>query len=190
MKSPPTPPPHAPETGPMRRLLGSLHVTGVFWYRLHRYGVRILPNWGVALFITLFTTFFFLLLGRIRRAIAANLEIVLGPCGWWRRQRRVYRTLWNFAWCLSERYERLGTGDQNAEEIVGEELWHSALSNGDGLILVTAHIGHWEVGAMQVQRRHVHVVREEEMDPKAQAFVREMFEQQGESDFTMPLRTR
>ena len=185
MTPPSVPPPHAPEFGPMRRWLGSLHVTGVLWYRLHRWGVKVLPTWAMAFFITLFTASFFLLLPRIRRAIAANLEAVLGPCGWWQRQRRAYRTLHNFAWCLSERYERLGTGVQSEEQVEGEDLWRETLASGEGLILVTAHIGHWEVGAMQVQKRHVHIVREEEMDPSAQAFVRELFAEQGDSGFTM-----
>lgn len=179
-------PPHAPELGPMRRWLGSFHVTGVFWYRFHRWGVSILPNWGVWVFVTLFTTFFFVALRRIRKAIAANLAVVLGPCGWWRRQARIYRTMWNFAWCLSERYERLAT-DRRVEEVgmEGEELWERAKRSPEGLILVTAHIGHWEVGSMLVQERHVHVVREEEMDPRAQAFVLELFEAQKDSGFTM-----
>ena len=178
--------PHAPELGPMRRRLGSLHVTGVFWYRFHRWGVSILPNWGVWVFITLFTTFFFVALRRIRKAIAANLAAVLGPCGWWRRQARIYRTMWSFAWCLSERYERLAT-ERRVEDvgIEGGELWERARERPEGLILVTAHVGHWEVGSMLVQTRHVHVVREEEMDPEAQAFVHELFEQQKDSGFTM-----
>lgn len=185
MTTHPTPPPHAPELGPMRRWLGSFHVTGVFWYRFHRWGVKILPDWGMTVFTALFTTFFFLVLGRLRRALGANLEAVLGPCGWWRRQYRAYRTLWNFAWCLSERYERLNKGSQSVEKVEGEDLWHQALTGKEGLILVTAHIGHWEVGAMQVNQRHVHVVREEEMDPKSQAFVRELFAEEDESSFTM-----
>jgi len=37
-------PPHAPEAGYSRRLLGRFHVTGVFWYRFHRWGVSILPD--------------------------------------------------------------------------------------------------------------------------------------------------
>ncbi len=171
------PPPHAPEMGPMRRWLGGLHFTGVIWYRLHRFGVRILPEWSLKLFMALFTTFFFLSLGGIRRAIAANLDVVLGPCSWWCRQQRAYRTLWNFAWCLSERYERLESGTESLESAEGEEIWRQALAGDKGLILVTAHIGHWEVGAMQVHKRHVHVVREDEIDPKAAAFVRELFSQ-------------
>ncbi len=182
VSNPPVPPPHAPELGAARRLLGSLHVTGIFWYRLHRWGVSVLPEWGVVLFTALFTSFFFVVLRRIRRAIAGNLEAVLGPCGWWRRQRRIYRTMWNFAWCLSERYERLSSERDGASEMAtGEEHWQGALASTEGLILVTAHIGHWELGAMRVPQRHVHVVREEEMDPRAQDFVRQLFARQEES---------
>lgn len=179
-------PPQTPEVGRLARLLGRFHVTGVFWFRFHRWGVSILPEWGVGLFIVLFTTFFFVALRRIRRAIAANLEVVLGPCGWWRRQARIYRTMWNFAWCLSERYERLST-ERRVSPIppIGEEYWNQALDRPEGLILVTAHIGHWEVGSMMVPGRHVHVVREEEMDPRAQELVRELFEKQAGSGFTM-----
>ncbi len=178
MTSDVAPPTHAPEMGPMRRWLGGLHFTGVFWYRLHRFGVRVLPEWSLTLVVTLFTTFFFCALGGIRRAIADNLDVVLGPCSWWRRQQRVYRTLWNFAWCLSERYERLEAGTESLESAEGEEYWRRSLAGDQGLILVTAHIGHWEVGAMQVHKRHVHVVREDEIDPKAAAFVRELFNQE------------
>ncbi len=177
-------PVHAPELGRMRRWLGSFHVTGVFWYRFHRWGVTILPSWAVGIFIALFTTFFFVALRRIRAAITSNLKVVLGPAGWWERQARIYRTFWNFAWCLSERYEILSTDRRVEAQIEGEELWRE---NREGLILTTAHVGHWEVGSMLApshEKRHVHVVREEEMDPAAQSFLRELFEQQGETNFT------
>ncbi len=184
--APAVPPPHAPELGPMRRLLGAFHVTGIFWYRIHRWGMKVLPEWGVWLFIVLFTSFFFVALRRIRKAIAANLAAALGPCGWWQRQLRIYRTMWNFAWCLSERYERLSTDRRGGEEkFVGREHWDRALAGAEGVILVTAHIGHWEVGAMRVPGRHVHVVREEEMDPKAQEFLGGLFAELGDAGFTM-----
>lgn len=178
-------PPQAPELGLTRRLLGMFHVTGVFWYRFHRWGVSVLPEWAIHLFVALFTTFFFLVLRRIRSAIASNLEVILGPCSWWRRQVRIYRTLWNFAWCLSERYERLSLGRDIDVEKVDEQWWNEALESPEGLVLVTAHIGHWELGAMVAPGRHVHVVREEEMDPQAQEFIQELFSQQGEAQFTM-----
>src|SRR5690349_2772597 len=102
-------PPHAPEAGWVRRLLGPFYVTGVFWFRFHRFGVRVVPDWAMRLLMPVFATGFWLVLWNIRRAISANLEAVLGPSGWWERQLRALRTIRTFSWCLSERYERLST---------------------------------------------------------------------------------
>lgn len=170
-------PPQAPELGRMRKLLGSFHVTGVFWYRFHLWGVSLLPQWAVGIFVFLFTTFFFLVLRRIRKAIAANLAVVLGPCSWWQTQVRIYRTMWNFAWCLSEWYEQLSTDRRVSATVEGKELVGEMRQSMDGFIIVTAHVGHWEVwsiGLSSARRRHVHVVREEEMDPQAQAFIQDL----------------
>src|SRR5262245_19939868 len=100
--------PHAPETGWVRRLLGPFYVTGIFWYRLHCLGAK-MPSWAISPAITVFSSFFCVALRNIRAALAANLVPVLGPCGWLERQRRIFRTMWTFAWCLTERYERLST---------------------------------------------------------------------------------
>ncbi len=164
----------------MRRILGSFHVTGVFWYRFHLWGVSLLPRWGVGIFVFLFTTFFFLVLWRIRKAIASNLAVVLGPSGWWRTQVRIYRTMWNFAWCLSEWYEQMSTDRRVSAAVEGEELLREMRQGVDGFIIVTAHIGHWEVWSKSLssaRRRHVHVVREQEMDPQAQAFLQDLIDQ-------------
>lgn len=179
------PPPHAPEAGWTRRLLGPFHVTGVFWFRLHRFGVTALPVWAIGATIALFTTFFWFVLRRIRTAIAENLEVVLGPCGWWERQRRIYRTFHKFAWCLSERYERLSTERVFSVEAEGPEDWRETTGNGDrgqGCILVTAHLGAWEVGSMLASsrdRRRIHVVREAETDPRAQQFIENLIRRRG-----------
>jgi lauroyl/myristoyl acyltransferase len=181
------PPPHAPEAGWSRRLLGPFHVTGVFWFRLHCWGVSILPARGVGAAVTLFTTFFWVVLRKIRTAIAGNLEAVLGPCGWWERQKRIYRTFWTFAWCLSERYERLSTDRTFAIEAEGLEGWRDLIASGQGLILVTAHLGAWEVGSMlpaSQDGRRIHVVREAETDPRAQRFIEGLIRRRGGELYT------
>jgi lauroyl/myristoyl acyltransferase len=168
------PPPHAPEAGWSRRLLGPFHVTGVFWFRLHQFGVTVLPEWILGVVIAVFTTFFWIALRKIRAAIASNLEAVLGPCGWWERQRRIFRTFHTFAWCLSERYERLTTDRVFNIEAEGLEAWRELAAAEPGFILVTAHMGAWEVGSMlpaSREARRVHVVREAETDPRAQQFI-------------------
>jgi lauroyl/myristoyl acyltransferase len=167
-------PPHAPKTGRARRLLGDFHVTGVFWYRFHRWGASKLPEWLASPLILVFTTLFFLTIFNIRRAIGGNLAVVLGPCGWLERQRRIFRTMHAFAWCLTERYEHLAT--DRAFDVVPEnrEHWESAAARG-GVVMVTAHMGNYEVGSMfpaSKDDRHVHLVREKEVDPRAQEFVK------------------
>jgi len=181
------PPPHAPEAGWARRLLGPMHVTGVFWFRFHRWGVSILPSWAVGVIVLIFTTFFWVVLRRIRAAVAANLEAALGPCGWWQRQVRIYRTFWNFAWCLSERYERLSTERTFEVEAEGFADWQSWAARTRGIILVTAHLGNWEVGSMlpeSHEARRVHVVREAETDPRAQAFIAELLAKRSDERYT------
>ena len=60
--------PHAPEVGWAKRLLGRYHVTGVFWFRFHFWGISIVPKWGVGAIVALFTPFFFICLIKVRRA--------------------------------------------------------------------------------------------------------------------------
>jgi len=165
---------HAPEPTRAQRWLGKLHVTGVFWYWFHDWGVCTLPSGGVRVIITIFTSLFFLLLFRIRGAIAANLVPVLGPTGFLGRQRRIWRTMWTFAWCLSERYERLGTDRRFHFRVENMDAWQRVARTGEGFVMVSAHVGNYEVGSMlpsSEERRPVHLVREREANPAAQRYV-------------------
>jgi len=169
-------PPHAPEVGWAARLLGDFHVTGLVWYRLHRWAAGALPVWALAPVIGLFTTLFFFTIVKIRRAIASNLVPVLGPSGWLERQLRTYRTMHAFAWCLTERYERLVTDRPFRLVVEGDEHWHAVADTGEGFVMVTAHLGLYEVGSMvpaMREARRVHLVREPEVDPRAQEFMKQ-----------------
>lgn len=166
--------PHAPHRGWASRLLGPFHVTGVFWFRLHAFGAR-RAEWVIRLMTPLFTALFFCTIFAIRRGVAANLEAVLGPCGFWRRQVRLWRTFHTFAWCQTERYERLETERPFRVDMVqGAEAWHDLRRADDGVILITAHVGNWEMASAVPSDREavtLHVVREEEMDADAQRWV-------------------
>lgn len=170
-------PPHAPEEGWVRRLLGPFYVTGVFWFRLHGWGVRKVPVWAFSILLPFIAALFCVALRNIRSAVASNLEAVLGPCGWWERERRIYRTIRTFSWCLSERYERLSTDRRFTVDSEGWDRWQELEASGQGFILVTAHVGNWEVGSMvpaSEEKRRVHLVREAETDPRAQQFIAEL----------------
>jgi lauroyl/myristoyl acyltransferase len=169
--------PHAPERGWSWRLLRRFHVTGIFWYRFHGFVIRTTPEPLLEAVAVFFAVFFHLCLRRIGAAIAANLEAALGPCGFIERQRRIFRTLWSFGWCLNERTERLTTDRPFRIETEAMEIWNGLAREGGGLVMVTAHIGNYEVGSMmpsQVEARRVHLVREPEADAEAQAYVAAM----------------
>ncbi len=181
-------PKHAPEDSWSRRLLGPFHVTGAFWYWFHITGIRYVPAVFATPIISGFTLFFFLFLRKIRRGIAANLEFVLGPCGFLERQRRIWRTMRNFAWCLTERYERHGTDRPFRMDIDNMDAWEDLRRRGGGFVLVTAHVGNYEVGSMlpaSREARHVHVVREQEIDPRAQAMIREMMARHPDANYSV-----
>lgn len=174
-------PPHASEAGWIRRLLGPFYVTGVFWFRIHLFGVRAVPRILYAPLIALFAAAFSLALRNVRVALAGNLEAVLGPCGWWERQARIFRAIHAFSWCLTERYERLATRRPFTVNAEGLEHWRELNDSGKGFLLVTAHLGCWEVGSMlpsSQEARRVHVVREAEVDPAAQKFFAELIRNQ------------
>jgi len=180
-------PAHAPTRGLTHRLLGRFHVTGVFWYRFHYFGARVLPPPVMRVVMLAFTTFFFFALGRIRHAIASNLEPVLGPANVWTRWRRAFRTMHAFAECQTDRYRRAALPEQVRFTLEGEEHWHAATGGRRGAILVTAHIGAWDLGAQlgaSEGKRRIHVVREEEMDPRAQAFIQELVTRVGDDFVT------
>ncbi len=182
----PPSPPQAPEGSRWRRAFGRFYVTGVFWYKFHFWGVTHLPQWGIFLFVTLFTTFFYFALLNIRRAIASNLEQILGPCGFLTRELRIYRTFWNFAWCLTERYEQFRPGRSFDTDIEGSEHWESLAESGRGFIFVTSHLGNWEMGSTLPATRHqktVHLVREQEMDPSAQEFIEGLLARFSQSNY-------
>lgn len=160
-------------------MLGRFHVTGVFWYRFHLFGMKILPDPLVHVVVLVFTSFFFVFLLRIRNAIGANLEAVLGPCGFLERQGRIWRTMLTFAWCLSERYQRLSSDREFDFRVENMDAWRQIASTGEGFVMVSAHVGNYEVGSMlpsTEERRRVHLVREREMDPEAQAFVERLLD--------------
>ena len=188
MSAPDPIPPHAPKVGRARQVLGDYHVTGLFWYRFHKWAVSTLPAWTLWPITITFTTFFFFTIFNIRRAIASNLENVLGPCGFLERQRRIYATMWTFGWCLTERYERLTTERPFDLSIEAIEHWNDVASLDRGFVMVTAHLGMYEVSSMLPTPdgpRHVHLVREPEIDPRAQEFIRQCVRSVEGSHYTM-----
>ena len=178
----------APAVGRLSKaLFGRFHWSGAFWYQLHSFGVRIVPEVLMRPATAAFALVFFGALGDARRGIAANLNVVLGPAGLLASWRRSYRTLLQHAWCMNESYEgHQSLGDRPAPETEGVEHWHEAVTGDRGFVMVTAHVGHWEVGSHLAESgrvKTVHVVREPEMNAAAQEFMEEMIERVSDDSY-------
>lgn len=182
-----SPLPHAPVLGLAHRVLGRFHVTGVFWYRFAYWGFTRMPAWTEWISVTSSAVFFFLALGRIRGALASNLEPVLGPASRVERLRRSFKTIWAFSWCFSEKFRHLANPERFIATLDGEEHWRQVTEGATGLLVVTAHIGPWETatsfGASNSPRR-IHIVREKEMDPRAQQFIQDLLSRSGDEYVT------
>ncbi len=166
-----------------KRLLGPLHLFGVFWYRIHVWAVSWLPRPLIAVLMPAFALGFTCALPGVRRALERNLARVLGvtrsPVQGW---LRAWRTIHNHAWCLTESYEALAGVRANQVSLEGEEHWHALNLGESGFVVVTAHVGHWELGSRDrevTSARRVNVVREREVDPRAQDFLSSLLRRRG-----------
>jgi phosphatidylinositol dimannoside acyltransferase len=112
---------------------------------------------------------FGLALPALRRRIVRNLRRVHGRRSAWREQLDAVETLANYAACFAEAIAS-GRKDATPRLIVqGKERLAAALERG-GVVLVTAHVGPWELTAQLLGRDHAaNVLLVMEREPNAEA---------------------
>jgi lauroyl/myristoyl acyltransferase len=158
-----------------RRLLGRCHITGTFWLRALMWVSRGSEFRAVTM-VWLWSAIFFCCLVRPRRIVTTHLDHILGRAGFFRRQLRIFRFFKDHAWCLVERFEQFRPDFRPNIELVGDE-WPELLASPKGFLIVTGHVGMWEIGQlMPVTRgaRRLHVVREREEHEGTQQVVAEL----------------
>ena len=106
-----------------------------------------------------------------RRALRRNLEIVTGNDG--ATLNRVCRSNFrNFGRMLADYFYCAGTGADQIRALLadwrGLEHLRAALALGKGVVLVTAHLGNWELGAalLAMNGWPIHIVTLEEPSPE------------------------
>jgi predicted LPLAT superfamily acyltransferase len=109
-----------------------------------------LIRWGgvwLAYFWLLFVAAYFTFAkGMAYRASAEYLERIYGPSSWTRRMLLVYRHFLAHGVTLVDRAAVLMGRSQIECVFEGEELFMPHLEKGQGMILVGAHVGCWELG--------------------------------------------
>jgi predicted LPLAT superfamily acyltransferase len=103
----------------------------------------------VAYWVIYPVTLYFLFAAPAARAASRQfLDRAVGPTGWWRSMARSYRHLLAFARTMVDR-ALLRTRGKTAFRYVEQGLHHihQAASAGRGAVLLTAHVGNWELAA-------------------------------------------
>lgn len=162
--------------------LGRFAVRGVFWRHYLDWAVVNLPFYFYPVPLLFFTVFFFFFAAPARRAVVANLAIILPGSSRTANYLRVFRTLYNFAWTISEAAIYKINKEEFSYEIVGRE-WLDQLSAARGAILLTAHMGNYDLGAAlfaEKFHRAIRMVRAPEADPQTAQHLSASLERAGE----------
>lgn len=163
------------ETGfwKLKHLLRRFSIYGDFWLRFLYYGARHCPWFLEPLYVFGFTIIFWVVLGKARRAMARNLGVLLPGSSLLMNQLRVFRIFWNFAFSLGD-VCHVRHGRQCIRwEVCGAEHLDELETRQPGAVLLTAHMGNYDVAApLLAQRIHrtVHLVRTPERESKSQEF--------------------
>ena len=162
--------------------LGRFAVRGVFWREYLDWAVVNLPFYSYPVHVTFCTLFFFFFAAPARRAIVANLAVVLPGSSRALNYLRAFRTLSNFAWTIAEAAIHKLTREEFSYEIIGAE-WLEQLGAAPGAIVLTAHMGSYDLGAAlfaEKFRREIRVVRAPEPDRQSAQHLSASLEKSGE----------
>jgi KDO2-lipid IV(A) lauroyltransferase len=112
-----------------------------------------------------------------RARVRANVERVAPRAGEAAREALVDDVFRHFAMCFADLVSanRRDRPDRLAARVEGDEHLRAAVSEGGGLVVVTAHLGNWELGGRLVAARlgrPTHVVVAPELDPGVERFLR------------------
>jgi lauroyl/myristoyl acyltransferase len=154
---------------PVRRF----DVQGVLWRRFSRWASGNVPVWLERTIILGWTCPFFFFWAPGRRAVMENLRVI-APAIYPRRLFRTFRLFLNFALTFTDTVEYTENGFTMDWEIEGGEHFDSLLRLDTGAIILTAHMGNYDLGSYLFGKvnRPITIVRAPEPDPETEEFSR------------------
>lgn len=172
----------------MKQFFRRLSIYGDFWVRYLHWAVRHSPWFLEPVFVAAFTMMFWFVLGRGRRAVVANLAVVLPGSSPLANQFRALRVFWNFAWTMVDLAHVRHGDDCIRWEICGMKHLDTMTDQEKGSILLTAHMGNYDVAApllVQKIQRPTHLVRAPERQRESQEFQRDRRAQHADGSFVI-----
>lgn len=135
-----------------------------------------IPLWAEGLALSI-SCMFFMLWGAGRRGVMRNLSAIIPRSTPFANFLRTYRVFWNFAWTVADtmRFRELRVVPD--WEFQGYSHFESLLKEPGGAIMLTAHMGSYDLGAhlfTETTKRSIVMVRAPEIDPETHQFERRL----------------
>jgi lauroyl/myristoyl acyltransferase len=157
-------------------------VRGVFWREYLDWATVNMPFYTYPVLHWFMTFFFFFFAAPARRIVLAHLEIILPSSSRAMNYLRVFRTFHNYAWTISEAAIHKINKEEFAYEIIGAD-WLDQLGTAQGAIVLTAHMGNYDLGAAlfaEKFNREIRLVRAPEPDQQTAEHLSASLEKSGE----------
>jgi predicted LPLAT superfamily acyltransferase len=136
---------------------------------------------------------FFLLVGAGRKGVMRNLSAIKPGASVLTNFIRAYRVFWNFAWAMNDTVRFKEHRTIPDWEFGGREYFEQLVAEPAGAIILTAHMGSYDLGAQlfsEVSGRDVFMVRAPEADPATQKFEAEQTERTGPDALKVEFNTK
>jgi len=166
-------------------LLRRFGAYGDLTFRFQRWGATVCPPYLEPLYIAFYTGVLFLFGAPVRRGLLTNLGALFPERSVPRLWLDAYRVVWHFAFSIAEASRsRLGESVIDWEiEAPDHPNPATGPGNGQGGIILTAHMGNYDVAATLLAGRfgrRLNAVRAPERHPEAQEWIeRELTSQNG-----------
>jgi lauroyl/myristoyl acyltransferase len=164
-----------------RRWFHRFAVRGIFWRQYLDFGLTNVPFYLRPVMIFFWTIIFFFLAAPARRAILSNLRVILPGSNPLFNLGRAWLTLYNFAWTISDAADHKLAQTEFVWEVEGAEFLDQLVA-APGAILLTAHMGNYDLGAAifaQRFQREIRMVRAPESDAETARHLDESLERAG-----------
>jgi predicted LPLAT superfamily acyltransferase len=173
-------------------LLDRIGIYGDVPTRLMEWGIRTCPLYLEPLFILGYSLLCFVLCRGARRAVCANLAVIFPGASRIRTSARAFRVFWNFAWSCADAARVRIEGDVLDWDIVGIAQVDELADLDGGAIVLTAHMGNYDVAAPVFARRFkkkFHAVRAPERVAAMQEMMEEQHSRTASSDYEVRYNT-
>ena len=166
-------------------------VRGVFWRQYLDWATINMPFYTYPVLYWFMTFFFFFFAAPARRIVLSNLAIILPGSSRAMNYLRVFRTFHNYAKTISESAIYKLIKEEFSYEIIGAN-WLDQLGAAQGAIVLTAHMGNYDLGAAlfaEKFNREIRLVRAPEPDRQTAQHVSASLEKSGEGAIKVDYNT-